>query len=135
MVLAARCDERVEVRVGNARDRVPSTVPADTIVRTTRAGTGGVNIGFTRNGPELCILRGIQFGNAVVGVVEEAGTGVRPGDRLVASATFAEADCFHCRRDLHRFCEHGEACPALTIFPGMANHTRKAATACRADVP
>ncbi|HEX9994407.1 MAG TPA: alcohol dehydrogenase catalytic domain-containing protein [Acidimicrobiales bacterium] len=79
----------------------------DAIVRVTRSAICGTDLHPYR-GEIPGFLEGTVLGHEFVGVVEEVGpavTGLRPGDRVVASDVVACGRCWWCRRGWHYQCE------------------------------
>lgn len=101
--------DRGEVKLGNVPE--PKILKeTDAIVRVTLAGICGADLDFIRNGPEMGVPQGMRLGHEFVGVVEAIGSNVhnvKVGDRVVASAMFADGECHYCNRDLTSACEHG----------------------------
>ena len=107
-MIAAYYNGRADVRVGDLPE--PKILfPGDAIVRVTLAGICGADLEFTHNGPELGLIPGMRTGHEFVGVVEAIGsevTGVKVGDRVLASAGFVDGQCFYCQIDQYPSCEH-----------------------------
>lgn len=101
--------DRGEVRLGDIPE--PRLLKdTDAIVRVTLAGICGADLDFINNGPEMGVQQGMRMGHEFVGVVEAVGKdvhSVKIGDRVVASAMFADGECHYCNRDITSACEHG----------------------------
>ncbi|MEZ5333445.1 MAG: alcohol dehydrogenase catalytic domain-containing protein [Thermoanaerobaculia bacterium] len=83
--------------------------PNEAIVRVTATAVCGSDLHVYR-GRETGLDAGTVLGHEFVGVVEETspGTGLAPGQRVVAPFTTSCGDCFYCRRGLTARCERGE---------------------------
>lgn len=91
--------------------------PDDVVVRVTRTAICGSDLHVVHGMP--LPDRGFALGHEFVGVVEDAGAGVRrfrKGDRVVASCTTGCARCVPCRRGLFSACESTTAGGASNLF-------------------
>nr|MDT0664303.1 alcohol dehydrogenase catalytic domain-containing protein [Micromonospora sp. DSM 115978] len=96
--------------------------PTDAVVRITASAICGTDLHLVR-GTMPGMKEGTVLGHEAVGVVEEAGDGVRnlrPGDRVVVPSTIACGTCSYCRAGYYAQCDnanpHGSA--AGTAFFG-----------------
>src|SRR2546430_16012712 len=78
----------------------------DAVVRMTASAICGTDLHFVR-GTEAGMQEGTVLGHEVVGIVEEAGKGVRnikPGERVVIGSTIACGSFVYCRREYFSEC-------------------------------
>ncbi|TDD72170.1 zinc-dependent alcohol dehydrogenase [Actinomadura rubrisoli] len=81
--------------------------PQDAIVRITSSAICGTDLHFVR-GTMPGMRRGTILGHEAVGVVEEAGPGVRnfvAGDRVVIPSTIGCGRCVYCRAGYYAQCD------------------------------
>ncbi len=108
------------------RSRPRLAEPTDAVVRVTRS---------TICTSDLHIMRGAVpraqpdtvLGHEFVGVVEEAGSGVRsfsPGDRVAVNCETFCGECFFCRRGWVNNCENGGWLLGCTIDGCQAEYVR-----------
>src|SRR2546421_1961789 len=79
----------------------------DAIVRMTASAICGTDLHFVR-GTVAGMQEGTVLGHEGVGIVEEAGKGVRnikPGDRVVIGSTIACGSCVYCRAGYFSQCD------------------------------
>lgn len=91
--------------------------PDDVVVRVTRTAICGSDLHVVHGLPVPD--RGFALGHEFVGVVEDAGAGVRrfrKGDRVLASCTTGCGRCTACRRGLFSACEATTAGGASNLF-------------------
>lgn len=99
--------------------------PADAIVRITLAAICGSDLHAYHGGG---IRPGVAaMGHEFLGVVEEAGAGVRTlkkGDLVVAPFVWADNTCDFCRESLQTSCRHGGVWGAGDVGGGQAEAVR-----------
>ena len=100
-------------------ETVPDPVikdPSDAIVRVVRAAICGSDLWFYRGVTEW--TPGDRTGHEFVGVVEEAGAGVKtvkPGDYVIAPFVSSDGTCEYCLDGLQTSCVH------MSVFGDEAN--------------
>jgi threonine dehydrogenase-like Zn-dependent dehydrogenase len=99
--------EAGDVRIEDVPD--PSIVePTDAILRVTRAGIRGSDLGpYASLAPTET---GRAMGHEAIGVVEDVGAEVRnikPGDLVVMPFAFSDGTCAFCHEGLRTACVHG----------------------------
>jgi alcohol dehydrogenase len=101
-------------------DSLPDPVlraPDDVLVRITRSAICGSDLHVVHGMP--LPERGFALGHEFVGVVEDAGSGVRrvrKGDRVLVSCTTGCGHCVPCRRGLVSGCDVTTAGGASNLF-------------------
>ena len=96
--------------------------PSDAIVRLTASAICGTDLHMVR-GTMAGMVPGTVLGHEGVGVVEEAGNGVRnfkPGDRVVVPSTIGCGNCSYCRAGYYSQCDNANpnGAEAGTAFYG-----------------
>lgn len=81
----------------------------DAIVKILKTTICGTDLGIL-HGKTPSVLPGTTLGHEGVGIVEEAGTGVRnfkKGDRVIISCITADGSCEYCKKQMYSHCEDG----------------------------
>ncbi len=82
--------------------------PTDAVVRMTMAGICGSDLHILNAGTAFGFEPGTRLGHEFIGTVEEVGpevTGLRPGDRVLASCRILDGTCPMCHEHLHSSCD------------------------------
>ena len=113
-----------DIRIEQAPD--PEIIePTDSIVRVTHSCVCGSDLWAYRGIWET--KPGQRTGHEFVGVVEEAGSGVRslrPGDSVVAPFMWSDGACPHCERGLQSSCPAGGLWGQPGADGGQAEYVR-----------
>jgi alcohol dehydrogenase len=81
----------------------------DAVVKISRTTICGTDLGILHGKTPTC-KPGTTLGHEGVGIIEEAGGGVRGfknGDRVVISCITSDGACEYCKRQLYSHCEDG----------------------------
>lgn len=91
------------------RERPSIDKPTDAVVRITRTTICGTDLHILK-GDVPAVTSGRILGHEGVGVVEEAGSGVKnfkSGDRVLISCITSCGSCANCKRQLYAHCSDG----------------------------
>src|SRR5947199_4003464 len=108
-----------DIRLENVREPKIQK-PNDAIVRLTSSAICGTDLHMIR-GTMPGMKPGTILGHEGVGVVEDAGRGVRnlrPGDRVVIPSTIACGNCSYCRSGYYSQCDNANPKGEGTAFFG-----------------
>jgi alcohol dehydrogenase len=106
---------------------VPSIMkPTDVVVKIVRTTICGTDLGIS-HGKVSTVMPGTILGHEGVGIIEEAGAGVRTfkkGDRVIISCITSDGTCEYCKKGLYAHCEDGGWILGHTINGTQAEYVR-----------
>ena len=83
--------------------------PTDALVKILKTTICGTDLGILHGKTPSC-KPGTTLGHEGVGIIEEAGTGVRgfkKGDHVIISCITSDGTCEYCKKQLYSHCEDG----------------------------
>lgn len=83
--------------------------PTDALVKIIKTTICGTDLGILHGKTPSC-KPGTTLGHEGVGVIEEAGTGVRnfkKGDQVIISCITSDGTCEYCKKQMYSHCEDG----------------------------
>lgn len=102
------------------------TKPTDALVKILKTTICGTDVGILK-GKTPSVQPGTTLGHEGVGVIEEAGIGVRnfkKGDHVIISCITSDGTCEYCKKGLYAHCEDGGWILGNTINGTQAEFVR-----------
>lgn len=94
------------------------TSPSDAIIKLTKTTICGTDLHISKGDVATC-KEGTILGHEGVGIVEQAGSGVKSfkqGEKVLISCICSCATCEYCRRGMYSHCTTGGLCSSILLL-------------------